>query len=157
MSATEDLSQMTRSSPKPLVVVPCGGRKQPAGWRGPAHDLYTGPYFRGCLRAALALTPGDRVRILSGKYGLLRLTDEVEPYEQRIDEAGHVTLARLHQQLDEQGLRHAPHVIALVGSAYAKQVVALWGHAATSFPLAGVGGIGKQLARLKEIARDGRL
>lgn len=140
---------------RPLVIIPCGGLKQPVGWKGYAHDLYIGTYFRGCLRAALALTPSDCVLILSGRYGLLKLRDEVEPYEQRIDEPGAVTPVKVAAQAFTYGLIREPRVIGLVGRPYAGHIRDCWTHA--EFPLEGVGGIGKQLAYLKTVATEGHL
>lgn len=140
---------------RPLIIIPCGGKKQPEGWRGPAHDLYTGVYFRGCLRAALALTTSQRVWILSGRYGLLGLRDETEPYEQRIDEPGAIAPSTVIAQAQTADILYAPRVIGLTGAAYARHIEWCWRHA--EFPLRGVGGIGKQLARLKIIAREGQL
>lgn len=130
-----------------LVVIPCGGKKMPGG-PYQAQDLYTGPYFRACLRAALAETADrSQVRILSGKWGLLRLTDTVAPYEQRIDGPGAVSLETVREQATTQGILAPGRVLALCAGPYVKIVRAVWPDAET--PLVGVGGIGYQLSVLK--------
>ena len=70
-------------------VIPCAGAKldHPA----PARDLYTGSMFRHTLAAAEALAePGDRILVLSARYGLVDLDEVLHPYEQRMDRPGRV-------------------------------------------------------------------
>lgn len=123
-----------------IVVIPCGAKKRPGTHR--ARDLYVGSYFTGCLRYALSIAPESRVFILSGKYGLLRLGDEIESYEMMLGQPGSVALARVKAQAVELGIRDCA-VIAVAGSKYAGMCRAVWKHTIT--PLAGVGGFGKQL------------
>ncbi len=130
-----------------LVVIPCGKKK--AAHAAPAGELYQGSYFTAILTYAKTLSPDDRIVILSGKHGLLRLTDVIEPYEQRIDQPGAVTVKRVELQARVMGLTIARPVIALTGSAYSKIVTRVWPHA--HFPLRTVrGGMGKQLQWLKK-------
>ena len=138
---------------RPLVIVPCGATKQPLGWRGPASGLYIGPYFRSCLRAALALAPPDRCRILSGYYGLLRLSDSVEPYEMRVTAQGAIAPARVAAQAREQGLDSEPYVICLTGRDYAHVLAHVWPHA--HFPLSG--SIFDQMSYLRKVRLAGSL
>lgn len=77
----------------PYVIVPCSGAKAD-GEHLPARERYTGSLHRLALRAALALTDEDHVRIASARYGLLRLNDDTEPYDLRLD-AQTVAEARL--------------------------------------------------------------
>lgn len=69
----------------PFVVVPCSGSKA-AGDHLPARDRYVGSFHRLALRAALAIAAPDHVRIASGRYGLLRLDDDTELYDQPLAE-----------------------------------------------------------------------
>lgn len=131
-----------------LVIVPCGGQKR-AGGLHRADTLYTGSYFKQALAAARALAPDSHIRVLSGKHGLLRLSDLVLSYEQRIDRPGAVPSVAVRRQAADQGLLDEPNVVALCGTAYAAIVLAVWPRAA--FPLAKVGGMGHQLAALKKI------
>jgi hypothetical protein len=141
----------TQQATRPLVVIPCGGRKQAPPWCGPAWNLYTGPYFRACRITGLQLAGGrtDRVLILSGRYGLLAWGDEVEPYEMRITAAGAVIPEHCRSQASRRGLIGEREVVGLCGADYADIVRYVWPHA--TFPLAGVGGIGRQLRRMREM------
>lgn len=137
-------------SAAPLVVIGCGAgkRSEPA----PAADLYTGPYFRSCLATALAIAPHDRVLILSARYGLLALTDPIEPYDLTMGQPGAVTAARIAAQAAGRGLLGVP-VTALCSARYAAILSRVWADTAT--PLAGLG-IGRQrhaLALMREARR----
>jgi hypothetical protein len=128
-----------------VVIIPCGKAKQPTPQ--PAGRLYTGAYFRACLRYAQTLAQPDRIFILSALYGLLALTDVVTPYELRMGEPGCVTLAQVRRQAAARGLLGAS-VVALGGRNYTDVCRAVW-HAGCKCPLAGQGGIGKQMAWMK--------
>jgi Family of unknown function (DUF6884) len=65
------------------VIVACGAAKRTE--RSPAWQLYTGPYFRACMAWADSVTSLDRIHILSARYGLVPATQELDPYEQRLD------------------------------------------------------------------------
>jgi hypothetical protein len=143
----------------PLVVIPCGGKKldRPA----PAAELYVGTYFEAMLRAARALVPDHRIRVLSGRYGFVELDRVLSPYEQRIDEPGALTVAELAEQVhDEPELSTARWVVILAGKAYAERAAdALdlgrrFGEPAleVEIPFEGARGIGDHLARAKRIA-----
>lgn len=130
-----------------IVVIPCGGKKADKACK--ARDLYIGSYHKACQQYALALVGGDaaRVFILSAKYGLLTLDRVVEPYDLRMGGEGCVDWKEVYSQaivlniVDEE-------VIALGGRDYTDICRKVWDKCQT--PLDGVGGIGKQLAWLKE-------
>lgn len=117
----------------------------------PAGEMYLGPYFRSCLKTALVLTSRDRVRILSGKYGLLKLGRVIAPYDQRIDKPGAVALAKIVSQARRQRLLGAPKVVVLAGQAYSNVVLKIWPKA--SAPLYRLAGMGRHLARLKQLRK----
>lgn len=131
--------------PRPLVVIPCGGRKRTE--RSPAGELYTGPYFLACLRWALARTYRHRVLILSAKHGLVGLEEELDPYDVRMGDRGCVTEREVLAQASARGLLFE-QVVALGGRGYTSVCRTVWPDCET--PLDGVGGIGKQLKWLKE-------
>lgn len=131
-----------------LIVIPCGARKEPVA--APAYQLYRGPYVRACLRTALML-PADEYRVLSAKYGLVSFTEILEPYEQRLDRPGAITLDDVRAQVEAQGLRGARRVLALCAGPYRSMVRQLWPDAIC--PLHG--GIGIQMAQLKSVRRGG--
>lgn len=127
-----------------IVIIPCGARKR--GSPAAAKELYTGPYYRACLRYARSLTSDDQIFILSGKYGLLALDDPVEPYEMSIHDAQAVTLPTLQQQVRRRRL--SGPVVAVGGRRYTALCRALFADCQT--PLDGVGGMGHQLRWMKQ-------
>jgi hypothetical protein len=144
---------MNRDSLQPLVIAPCGGRK--LSTPAPAGELYVGGYHLACRRAAAVLTTPDRILILSALHGLLPLDRVIAPYDLRMGQPGSITPAALRRQAEQLHLVDEPRVIVLAGRAYTTAALAVWPAAAT--PLAGAGGLGRQLARLASIARSGGL
>jgi hypothetical protein len=146
-----------------LVIVACGAKK--TGRPGPAADLYTGAYFRACLRYGFTLVESDgvrsgrwrRVRILSAKHGLVLLDTWLQPYNLTLatsrkafpGEVLPATVARRARgQAQRAGLLTPGRVVILGGARYVRLVREIWPDAEA--PLAGVGGIGKQLQWLKK-------
>lgn len=125
------------------VIIPCSGQKLQG--RHKARHLYQGLYFKGCLRAALALTEPENIFVLSGKYGLLPLEQEVESYEQRINPS------TMTPVVVEQAKNYAeePNIRLLLPRDYASVIMAVWPHAVNEFD--GASGIGVQLGRCKQI------
>jgi hypothetical protein len=107
--------------------------------------MYTGAYHMGCLKFALSLVPSNQILILSAKYGLLRLTDWIEPYNLKMGEKGCVTAEAVRQQALDMGLLDE-QVCAIGGRSYTDICRVVWPTAST--PLDGVGGMGRQLAWL---------
>lgn len=131
-----------------LVIVACGQRK--AAQCSAAWELYTGPYFRACLGYARALAdsaPADCIHILSAKYGLIPGDREVDPYELRLGQPGSVTAATVRAQAEELVLLYRRRVMVLGGRDYVDLARTVWPEAEA--PLAGVGGIGQQMAQLR--------
>ncbi|MGB3676067.1 MAG: DUF6884 domain-containing protein [Candidatus Nanopelagicales bacterium] len=137
-------------NPQPeLVIVPCGAKKKDeSGQR--ADEIYTGTYHRLALKAARRLVPADRIRILSAKYGLLRLHQYLDPYELRLGDVAAVSEKDLRAQAKMQWLQDVPNVTVLAGGDYAALSKRVWPQAKT--PLAGTRGIGDQQHRLVCIA-----
>ena len=65
-----------------IVLISCVSKK--LNHKSKAQDLYVGPLFQKNIRYAKSLNP-DKIFILSAKYGLLNLTDEVEPYDKTLN------------------------------------------------------------------------
>jgi hypothetical protein len=63
---------------KKIVLISCVSKKRPV--KSKARDLYISPLFRKNLDYALKLKP-DQIFILSAKYGLVSLDEEIEPYD----------------------------------------------------------------------------
>jgi hypothetical protein len=90
-------------------VIPCGGSK--IAHAAPARDLYTGQMFRHALTnverlAALDEADGRaaRILILSALHGLVELDTVLEPYDQRMDKAGAVSVEVLAVQAETFGI-----------------------------------------------------
>jgi hypothetical protein len=66
---------------------------------------------------------------------------------------GSISTSALGDEAHELGLAGEPDVIVLAGRACVAAAVAVWPNAAT--PLAGVGGVGRQLAVLADNALSG--
>ncbi len=132
-----------------LIIIPCGGKKREETCS--AGEMYVGPYHKACRAWADSL--GGRVLILSAKYGLLRLDEEIIPYDLRMGQAGSVTPGVVRKQLEGLGIEDfAGEVIALGGKEYTNIIKAIWPTCKT--PLEGLGGIGKQLSWLLNQTRD---
>ncbi|MGY1548261.1 DUF6884 domain-containing protein [Streptomyces sp. MN6] len=133
----------------PLVIIPCGSAK--LGHKAPAGELYVGPYHRSCREAADALTAeGGTVLVLSARYGLVSLDQEIEPYDLRMGQLGSVTVEQLREQARDLGVDAAENVIILGGEAYTNAALQVWPQAAT--PLAGLSGMGYQRQYLAKVA-----
>ena len=144
-----------------LYVVPCGDRKGfgllPAGTRLPAADAYTGPLFRSALAAArrLADQPGDRIVILSARYGWLDLADPVADYNVRITNSDAIGTDELVGQAAALGLLDYPaaSVVVLGGRDYVTATARVWGRRVEA-PLAGCAGLGYMRGRLARMGLD---
>lgn len=67
---------------KKIVLISCVSKKleKPST----AEDLYISPLFKKNLQYAKSLNP-DQIFILSAKYGLLNLTEMIEPYNKTLN------------------------------------------------------------------------
>jgi hypothetical protein len=102
-----------------LVIIGCGQAKRPGTHK--AADLYTSGYFRLKLDYARTITTDDSIFILSGKYGFVRLDEDIKSYDQHIGSAGAVTDATLQEQASRIRLRES-EVIVLGGIDYVDRV-----------------------------------
>ncbi len=66
-----------------IVLISYGKTKLP--YKSKVQDLCTSELFQKSLRYARSLDP-DEIYILSSKHGLLRLDDEIEPYDKILNE-----------------------------------------------------------------------
>ncbi|MEV0829726.1 DUF6884 domain-containing protein, partial [Nonomuraea rubra] len=148
VTLTGDAAEVAEQA-RPVVIVPCGGRKLDTDVAVPAGELYTGSYHRAARRAAEALAGRrGRVLILSALHGLVALDEPLLPYELRAGQPGTVTGERLREQAAALGITDAA-VTVLGGRAYTDLARQVWPAAAA--PLQGCRGIGEQLARLAAI------
>ena len=70
---------------KKIILISCASKK--INKKIKAQDLYISALFQKNLQYAKSLNP-DKIFILSAKYGLLKLDEEIEPYDK--------TLNRMH-------------------------------------------------------------
>lgn len=124
-----------------IVIIPCGKAKK--AYRTIAGAMYVGNYHRACMRYAWTLTTPDHIYILSSKYGLLALTDEIDPYELYMGQQGSITTEQVRKQAQERNLL-LERVVALGGRSYTSVCKAIWPACLT--PLEGVGGMGAQIS-----------
>jgi hypothetical protein len=123
-------------------------KKRP--YRSKARNLYVSPLFRKNLQYALKQQP-DEIFILSAKYGLVSLDEEIEPYD--------LTLNTMSPREIKDWAAGVPHELAsrtdlkqdqfifLAGAKYRKYLV---GHLTyVEIPFEGLT-IGRQLQRLTE-------
>lgn len=114
-----------------------------------AEDMYDSDFFRSQLAYAKSLKPNN-IYILSAKYGVLELTDEITPYEKTLKtmsvneciEWSNMVI----RQLENKQFDFNEETIFLCGEKYRKYIISLFKNYKT--PLAGMG-IGKQLQWLK--------
>lgn len=74
--------QHQSSMRKRIILISCVSQKLPH--RAKARDLYISTLFKLNLKYAEQLAP-DEIFILSAKYGLLALEQEIEPYEKTLN------------------------------------------------------------------------
>ena len=120
----------------------------------PACDLYQGDLFRKSLAYARGLNP-DSIYILSAKYGLVGLEDEIEPYDTTLNtmpaHERREWSMRVLKALESVADLNTDQFTILAGKRYREGLVPAMSNA--DFPLEGLG-IGKQLKWLKEKCSD---
>ena len=131
-----------------VVLISCVSKKLPH--KAKAKQLYTSTLFKFNLAYARSLNP-EAIFILSAKYGLLDLEQEIEPYDLTLNTMAEsekkAWADRVAGQLRERIDFSNDEVIFLAGQNYRKHLFNLITHA--SAPMQGLG-IGKQLHYLKE-------
>ena len=132
-----------------IVLISCVSKK--LAYKTIAKNLYISPLFRGNLAYAQSRQP-DKIFILSAKYGLVKLEQELEPYNQTLNEMSATenkqwakkVLEQMHEEMIDF---ENDEVIFLAGEKYRKNLLSHFHKA--SIPLQGLG-IGRQLKYLKE-------
>jgi len=135
---------------KQIVLISCVSQK--LSHRARARDLYISTLFKLNLKYAEKLTP-DEIFILSAKYGLLKLEQEIEPYEQTLNNmrSNEIQAWATHvlAQINEICSIENSEFTFLAGDKYRKFILP---HIRNyNIPLEGLR-IGKQLQKLKELA-----
>jgi cytoplasmic iron level regulating protein YaaA (DUF328/UPF0246 family) len=133
---------------KRIVLIACASRKRAEPCK--ARDLYVSPLFKKNLRYAERLDP-DRIFILSAKYGLVDLEDEIEPYNWTLNSmpADEVKFwaRQVIEQLSKRADLQQDQFVFLAGMKYRKYLIPHLAH--VEVPFEGLT-IGKQLRRLSE-------
>ena len=131
-----------------IILISCVSKKQKI--KAKAKNLYTSPLFKYNLQYAHSLSP-DKIFILSAKYGLLDLEQEIEPYNETLNQKPKEEIKLwangVMEQLKEKSNLNEDEFIFLAGERYRKFLIPQIKK--FSVPMQGLG-IGKQLKFLKE-------
>ena len=128
---------------KKIVLVACAAKK--LNYKAKAKDLYISPLFKKNLAYANSLKP-DKIFILSAKYGLLDLDEEIFPYNETLNEKSGYEIKiwadSLLQKLSKNSNLNEDEFIFLAGNNYRKYLISSIKN--YKIPLEGLP-IGKQL------------
>ena len=131
-----------------IALISCVSKKR--SHKANAKDLYISPLFKLNLGYAKSLNP-DKIFILSAKYGLVDLEDEIEPYDKTLNQMNSQAIkdwaSRVIEQLKNVADIENDVFAFLAGERYRKYIIS---HIIKyEVPLKGLS-IGKQLHFLKE-------
>lgn len=130
-----------------IVLISCVSKK--LNYKAKAKELYISPLFKLNLKYANTLNP-DKILILSAKYGLVGLEQEIEPYDETLNnmssEENKEWANKIIIQLEKFVDLAKDEFIFLAGEKYRKYLIP---HITNyKIPLKGLS-IGKQLKFLK--------
>jgi len=133
---------------KKILLISCVSKKRTL--KSKARDLYISPLFKKSLQYALKLNP-DQIFILSAKYGLVSLDEEIEPYDLTLNtmQAAEIKVwaESVIRQLSNQTNLQEDQFVFLAGEKYRRYLVQHLAH--VEIPFEGLT-IGRQLQRLSE-------
>ncbi len=131
-----------------VVLISCVSKKLPH--KAKAKDLYVSPLFRMNLAYAHQFSP-EKIFILSAKYGLVGLGEEIEPYDVTLNRMSAVERRNWANKVTAQLRKccdlETDHFVILAGQKYRQYLLPYL--KSYEVPLAGLP-IGKQLQFLKE-------
>ena len=131
-----------------IILISCASKKLQEKAR--AENLYISSLFKLNLEYAKSLKP-DKIFILSAKYGLLDLEEEIEPYNLTLnnmkDDEIKIWAEKVLEKLKKRADLNSDEIIFLAGEKYRKYLIPEIKN--FQIPLKGLG-IGKQLKFLKE-------
>ena len=134
---------------KRIVLISCVSKK--LSHNAKAKDLYISTLFKLNLKYAEKLEP-DKIFVLSAKYGLLPLDQEIEPYEQTLNNMRSSDVKewanRVLEQINDVCSIDETEFTFLAGEKYRKYLMPHIKNA--QIPLEGLR-IGEQLQRLKAL------
>lgn len=106
---------------KKIVLISCVKKKLP--YRAKAQDLYVSTLFRSNLEYARSLKP-DAIYILSAKYGLVGLDQEIDTYDLTLNTMGEAEkrtwARRVLEVLRQEADLARDHFVFLAGLNYRK-------------------------------------
>lgn len=114
-----------------IFLVACGKEKVQHSIE--ARRMYTGSYFKACLRYAES-QPNDGIYILSAMYGIVDLDEIIMPYDVLIGDSNSILHSDVINQAANKGLIHE-NVIVLGGKKYVNFAKKIWQN--VSSPLEG--------------------
>ena len=137
---------------KRIVLISCSSQK--LGKRVKARELYVSTLFKLNLKYANKLTP-DHIFILSAKYGLVCLEQEIEPYNQTLNIMSSSEVKKWANQILIQLRKYCSteeaEFILLASERYRKYLLPHLKN--IQIPLQGLG-IGKQIQKLKQLTDE---
>ncbi len=131
-----------------IFLISCVSVKQSV--RARAENLYVSPWFKLAMNYARRREPRS-IYILSAKYGLTPLNQEIDPYELTLNKMSEPQIMKwakmVLDQLKDRCSLSESHFVILAGARYRKYLVSHMDHA--EIPMKGLR-IGEQLKWLKE-------
>ena len=113
---------------KTIVLISCASRKRTH--KAKAGEMYVSRLFGLSLDYAKSLN-ADEIFILSAKYGLLHLDDEIEPYDITLKQMPRAVVRdwadKVIEQLASVTDLQRDHVIFLAGNNYRKYLIGIDG------------------------------
>ena len=131
---------------KKVVLISCVSKKR--SYKTKARDLYVSALFKKNLQYALKLKP-DQIFVLSAKYGLVSLDEEIEPYDLTLNTMSANEVKKwaegVVRDLASRSDLQQDEFIFLAGAKYRKYLVEHLAH--VEIPFEGLT-IGRQLQQL---------
>lgn len=135
-----------------IILISCVSKK--LSRKSKAKDLYISPLFRYNLKYAQSLNP-EKIYIISAKYGLLDLEQEIQPYDLTLNKMPSQEIKKwannVVNQLNSKTNIKNDMFIFLAGNKYRKYLLPHITH--YQIPLKGFS-IGRQLKYLKEKVKN---
>ena len=132
-----------------IVLISCSSKKNITNTKTKAKDLYSSTLFKFNINYAHSLLP-SKIFILSAKYGLVGLEDEIEYYNVTLNgmtlNSRKVWAWKVLNRLKEVSDLEEDEFIFLAGKKYREFIISHLKYFSTPLD---VGGIGKQLQYLK--------
>jgi glycerophosphoryl diester phosphodiesterase len=136
---------------KKIVLISCVSKKLP--YRTKAKNLYTSTLFMYNIKYAMSLSP-DMIFILSAKYGLLELEDEIDTYDETLNTKSIREIKtwadKVHNSLRNKTDLERDGFVFLAGEKYWKLLIPEINN--YKIPMQGLA-IGRQLKFLKEATK----